>query len=155
MWLRMSEFIYIYTSPWIFDGPLEFLGNILQTFTNFRFYCLAAIVHSSCSSIGTSRSLIHTSCSLIIAGVANICGFLLLQLESGECNTRRTQITPRATPVTTGDQAEQHIQPIGTNKYKQGEFKTDSDWPESGLIREQTEGIRGQLVPFTSLPFSR
>jgi hypothetical protein len=67
----------------------------------------------------------------MVAGVVNICEFLLLQLDSGEWNTGRTQITPRPTAVTTGDQAEPHIQPIGTNKCKQGEFKTDSDWPES------------------------
>jgi hypothetical protein len=39
--------------------------------------------------------------------------------------------TPRATSATTGDQTEQHIQAIGTKKYKQGKWKTNFNWLDS------------------------
>jgi hypothetical protein len=45
-------------------------------------------------------------------------GFLLLALGCGTCNTGYPLITPRASPATTGEQAEQHNEPIGSNKIK-------------------------------------
>jgi hypothetical protein len=78
---------------------------------------------------------IDTSRSPMIAGVAldgtgwqvvhlfhhiNISRFFHLPRESGKCNNSHTPITPRAPLSATGEQTEQHIQPIGTKKYKQG-----------------------------------
>ncbi len=61
----------------------------------------------------------------------SIGGVLYLPLESGECSISRTPLSPRATPATTGDWIEQHIQSLGTKKCKQREGKIDYDWPES------------------------
>jgi hypothetical protein len=33
-------------------------------------------------------------------------------------------------PAATGYRTEQHRQPIGNNKYEQGKYKKDSDWPK-------------------------
>jgi hypothetical protein len=115
--------------------------------TNSLLYWVAASVDTSCSPIGTSLSPVDIHWSPIVSGVAldvegwwilqlfshtDIGGFLHSPLEARKCSTSRTPITPRATPAdTAGDQKEQYLQRIGTKKYKQGECKTDSDWPES------------------------
>jgi hypothetical protein len=49
----------------------------------------------------------------------------LLPLESGECSTSPTLITPKTIPATNGDRTEQHIQPKGTKKYEQEKCITD------------------------------
>jgi hypothetical protein len=64
--------------------------------------------------------------------ITKLGGFLLLLWENKECRTSITPITARAPPADTGNQTEQHIQPIGTKKYEQGKHKTDPNWPERG-----------------------
>jgi hypothetical protein len=86
--------------------------------TNLHFYWVAASADTSCSPIDTSRSLIASVRSPTLAGVAldvigwrvvqifhhiKFEGFIRLLLESGESNTSRTPITPRATPTDAGN----------------------------------------------------
>jgi hypothetical protein len=93
------------------------------------------------ASADTSRSLIAIVCSPTPAGVApdvigwrvvqifqiKFEGFLCFLLECGESNTRRTPITPRASPTDAGNRIEQQVQDSCWPRVQ----NTDSHWPES------------------------
>ncbi len=102
-----------------------------------------ATFDTSLSPIGASRSPVDTCCSPEGAGFALDGGkcsyFFISTLVDFYChccrvrehNNNRTLITPIATPATTKDWTEQHIQLKETETYEQGKRKTDPDWQEN------------------------
>jgi hypothetical protein len=60
----------------------------------------------------------------------NACGFLLLHLESGECDISCLPLTTRASPATSRNREEHRIQPIGNQEAGRIYCEIDSDWLE-------------------------
>jgi hypothetical protein len=90
-------------------------------FTNSLFYCVAHSAATQCTPIDTQRTPIDTQHTLTIARTTqdfigcrdvqlfyyeNFGGFLMLPLVCDKSDTRRTPITPRGTPATTGSRRE-------------------------------------------------
>ncbi len=110
---------------WVFE-VLNHKQPIVNVY-HFTFYWVTSSVDTSRSPTVTSNFPTDTSLFPIGAEVAqdrtrwwvvqlfqyiNIGGFLHLPLESGECNTSRTEIIPGATHKATGDWTDHHIQLI-------------------------------------------
>jgi hypothetical protein len=125
------------------NRPFKFFHNLLLTLTNTHFYWVATSVDYSHSPTATIIALPLTFTALhyaIVQGAAleitgwqivplfhpaNTGKFLLLPLESRNCDSRRTPITYMYyTPVTGGSQTEQQIQADLECHY------TDSHWSE-------------------------